>query len=63
MSEEITLLDAVTVLIERGIYKDREASTARCAARLAPEQARIAGAIGRGALPTGGGLSYTGGGD
>jgi predicted HTH domain antitoxin len=25
MSEETTLLDAVTVLIERGIYKDREA--------------------------------------
>ena len=25
MSEEATLLDAVTVLIERGIYKDREA--------------------------------------
>jgi len=25
MSEETTLLDAVTVLIERGIYKDRDA--------------------------------------
>ena len=25
MSEEATLLDAVTVLIERGIYKDRDA--------------------------------------
>src|SRR5919199_5137109 len=25
MSEETTLLDAVTVLIERGVYKDRDA--------------------------------------
>jgi Arc/MetJ-type ribon-helix-helix transcriptional regulator len=38
MSEETTLLDAVTVLIERGIYKDREALV-HDALRVAPEQA------------------------
>ena len=38
MSEETTLLDAVTVLIERGVYKDRDVLM-QDALRAAPQQA------------------------